>query len=72
MLFHQKSVPDLDSWHKEGKGVYVSNDGFKRVSQRNGLWFPSTRESLDTEWTEQQSGYRTLTIAQLACNWKNS
>ena len=60
-------APDLDNWHKEGRGVYVSNDGLSRVVHIGNGWVPSLRATLDDVWQEAGIRYLALHAAQDHC-----
>ncbi len=42
-------APDLLNWHKEGKGVYVRNDGEAKVEKHGDRWTPYFRIE-DRSW----------------------
>jgi hypothetical protein len=70
MLFRGPQKPDLDTWHAEGRGVYVRNDGLARVEKVNFQWLPSVRLSVDDPWQPCDpgcGGYGTLHVAQWVC-----
>lgn len=64
----RKFTPDLDNWRKEGRGVYVSNDGLSKVEHRRNRWVPFTRATPDDPWQESRSHYGALHAAQSHCN----
>ncbi len=65
-MFH-RFTPDTLNWHREGKGVWVSNDGLARATKEGNVWRPSVRPDLDAPWRESRYVYGALHAGQSAC-----
>ena len=62
-----KFKPDTVNWHREGKGVWVSNDGLRKCEKRGNDWLPSVRPDVDSEWEDGKWLYGALHAAQDEC-----
>ena len=52
------------SWHREGRGCWVRNDGLARVRKVGFLWVCGRRETLEAPWQDDRAGFDRLWAAQ--------
>ncbi len=67
MRLNFRFEPDLLNWHKEGRGVYVSNDGLQRVEKNGNQWTSAVRATIDEPWEPTGNYYGALHAAQDCC-----